>query len=269
MHGRRYLLLALSIGLLTGVVIVTGQDQPRLPAPSEDRVGFPEGYQEEFTLLFTVDRPDNNSVRPIYGNAAAASAEPGGDYPYGSVLVMESFRALLDENENPVLDENGRFQRGELSGIFVQRKERGFGEAYQEVRSGEWEYVAYRPDGTHLVPPENTGNCAQCHLQQAEAARDFVFRAGLGFSQASGAVPNGIIEQYTFVPGNLEVEAGSTVTWYNDDEVFHTISGANFDSGIMPYGASFSLRFDEPGEFPFACSIHPAMTGTVVVAGGG
>src|SRR5688572_25298143 len=65
------------------------------PAPSttQDRVGFPEGYQTNYKQLFAFDRPDNKSIRVIYGNDQAAAAQPGQPFPYGSLLVMENYRA--------------------------------------------------------------------------------------------------------------------------------------------------------------------------------
>lgn len=268
MHrNTRRFLLALAALMVPMMLIVWAQQGERLPAPTEDRVGFPEGYQDSFTLLFVFDRPDNRSIRYIYGNDLAASVGPGEAYPYGSVLVMDVYRSQRDEDGNVLLGENGRYVRGDLFGSFIQRKEPGFGEAYEANRSGEWEYAAYRPDGSVLIPPENTANCAQCHLQQAGAARDYVFRADLTLDDASGAVPQGLIQHYAFVPNNIVVEVGGTATWYNDDEVWHTVTSADgaFDSGVMAEGDSFSATFDETGVFRFVCSIHPAMTGQVVV----
>src|SRR5258708_1303782 len=62
------------------------------PAPADDRVGFPEGYQSAYQTFFVLDRPDNKQVRVIYANEKAAAARPG-DFPYGSIMVMETYRA--------------------------------------------------------------------------------------------------------------------------------------------------------------------------------
>lgn len=69
--------------------------------------------------------------------------QKGQPYPYGSVIVMETYRARADAQNNPLRDGNGRFIRDTLAGIFVMRKERGFGVEYEHNRTGEWEYVAY------------------------------------------------------------------------------------------------------------------------------
>lgn len=79
------------------------------------------------------------------------------------------------------------------------------------------------------------------------------------------------IDNFAFVDGTIEVEVGTTVTWVNGDATRHTVtSGADdaadgrFD-GDIPAGGSFSVTFDEPGEYPYFCDIHPTMTGTVIV----
>jgi hypothetical protein len=68
-------------------------------------------------------------------------------------MVFEDFPVQQDDNGNPVLDSNSRFIPLELRTIFVMRKERGFGEAYEALRNGEWEYVSYLPDGSFATPP--------------------------------------------------------------------------------------------------------------------
>jgi hypothetical protein len=72
------------------------------------------------------------------------------------------------------------------------RKEKGFGVDYGPNRNGEWEYVAYHPDGTYQTMPQNSFSCAICHLQAGQG-KDWVFRAALHFDNANGAVPTGII----------------------------------------------------------------------------
>jgi plastocyanin len=245
------------------------------PAPAEDRVGFPEGYQSTYQTLFVLDRPDNKQVRVIYGNDQAAAARPG-DFPYGSILVMETYRAKEDEAGEVVLDPSGRYQRDTLTGIFVMRKEPGFGAGYEMNRTGEWEYVAFRPDKSYATTARNSAPCAVCHTD-AGGTRDWVFRANLYFDHASGAVPvppAGLaaagripIQQYAFLPNEVTVPAGTTVTWSNEDETVHTVTAADksWDSGRLPIGGTFSQTFTEPGTYGFLCSIHSAMKGTITV----
>src|SRR6185436_14812181 len=110
------------------------------PAPQEDRVGFPALYGETFRLLVVFDRPDTKQVIAICANEKAAGISPGKAFPYGSVLIVENWRAKLDAGGAPVLDANGHYIRqAPLGGVAVMRKELGFGAAYGPDRSGEWE----------------------------------------------------------------------------------------------------------------------------------
>src|SRR5919204_5716551 len=119
------------------------------PAPQIDRVGFPEDYQTKFKFAYAFDRRDAKSVSYICFNDVAAQVKQGEAFPYGSVLVFESWRPKEDAQGALVYDANGHMIRESLNAIFVMRKEHGFGEAYQASRTGEWEYVAYRPDRTY------------------------------------------------------------------------------------------------------------------------
>jgi plastocyanin len=243
------------------------------PAPTDDRVGLPEGYEANFRTFFVMDRPDNKQVRVIYANDPAASVTPGAAFPYGSILVMETYRSIQDEAGEPVLDEDGRYQRGELTGIFVMRKEQGFGAAYEMNRTGEWEYVAFRPDRTYSTPPRQSAPCAVCHTD-AGGSRDWVFRTNLFFGQPDGSVPRADslatrlpMQAYTFLPPMATIPRGTTVTWSNEDEAVHTVTAADgsFDSGRMPIGSTFSMMFEAPGTYEYVCSLHAAMRATLVV----
>jgi plastocyanin len=262
-------ILALFFALLGVVVLLTIGHAQTLPGTSQDRVGYPDGYQDNYALLYILDRPDTRRMLVTYGNAQAVSVQRGqqGDYPYGSIIAQETWTVLMDDQGNPILDENGRFQKDQLTGsLVVMRKEPGFGTEYGNIRTGEWEYVAYRPDKSLATPPQNSGICANCHLQ-AGGGKDWVFRANLHFNTASGAVPDGVVKNYKYVPGNVTVNAGQPVTIYNDDVVAHTVTldDRSIDSLQIKAGTSFSLRIDTPGEYSFHCTIHPNMKGKIVV----
>ncbi len=77
-----------------------------------------------------------------------------------------------------------------------------------------------------------------------------------------------MVKSYRFDPKVIEITAGDTVTWTNQDEVPHTATGQDRDvlqSGTISPGASFSQVFPEAGEFGYFCEFHPNMTGTIVV----
>ena len=76
-----------------------------------------------------------------------------------------------------------------------------------------------------------------------------------------------------YIPFNVSVSAGEEITWSNDDSAAHTVtSGApsdgpdgNFDSGLFMAGNTFSVTFDEAGDYPYFCMVHPWMIGNVSV----
>lgn len=241
------------------------------PAPATDRVGpLPEAYQDGFKLLYIYDRIDNRQVRVICGNDAAAKIRADQPYEFGSVLVMETYRAKVDAQGAVVKDTNGRFIREALTGIFVMRKEPGYGADYAAVQTGNWEYVAYRPDAkTFLTEPKNTAACAACHSAlKVLPASDFVFRTNLAVAPdkavAGKAYEVGANEiqaaSMSFGPNAFTVKAGTTVTWVNRDAFPHTVTSTDaggFDSGIMQAGARFQRTFDTAGTFQYVCTLHP------------
>src|SRR5438309_12086445 len=109
-----------------------------LPAPTVDRVGFPTGYKDTFKLFYVFDNYQNRQIRKVYGNDIAASVAPGEtfNFPYGSVILFESYTVQQDARGEPVLDINGRYIPVNLTTLFVMRKERGFGADYKEYRNG-------------------------------------------------------------------------------------------------------------------------------------
>jgi plastocyanin len=70
-----------------------------------------------------------------------------------------------------------------------------------------------------------------------------------------------------FSPGDLDVAVGTTVTWTNGDSIAHTSTSnaPGWNSGTIPAGGRFSFEFQSAGTFPYRCTIHPGMVGTVTV----
>jgi len=76
-----------------------------------------------------------------------------------------------------------------------------------------------------------------------------------------------LIDQFTFTPQRITVKAGAIVTWTNEDDVPHTIASSSklFKSKALDTGDKFSFTFTTPGTYEYFCSLHPHMTGAVVV----
>jgi plastocyanin len=74
------------------------------------------------------------------------------------------------------------------------------------------------------------------------------------------------IKNFAFDPNSITVKLGSTVRWLNHDSVPHRILFADgADSNVLAPSQSWSRKFDQTGTYDYACTIHPAMQGTVIV----
>jgi plastocyanin len=78
------------------------------------------------------------------------------------------------------------------------------------------------------------------------------------------------IKNFEFSPATLTVKTGTTVSWTNADGASHTVvsdAGAPvaFTSPSLATGSSFPFTFTEAGTYPYHCSIHPSMKGTIIV----
>jgi plastocyanin len=75
------------------------------------------------------------------------------------------------------------------------------------------------------------------------------------------------IDNFSFGPATLTVTTGTTVTWINHDDIPHTVVSTDsvFKSKVLDTDEKFSYTFAKAGTYSYFCSIHPKMTGTVVV----
>jgi plastocyanin len=77
------------------------------------------------------------------------------------------------------------------------------------------------------------------------------------------------IDNFSFGPAALTVPVGTTVTWTNRDDIPHTVVSTDdpkaFKSKVLDTDEKFSFTFSQAGTYPYFCSIHPKMTGKVIV----
>jgi plastocyanin len=77
------------------------------------------------------------------------------------------------------------------------------------------------------------------------------------------------IDNFSFGPVTLTVPVGTTVTWINRDDIPHTVVSTDdsktFQSKVLDTDEKFSFTFSKAGTYPYFCSIHPKMTGKVIV----
>lgn len=128
------------------------------------------------------------------------------------------------------------------------------------------------------ISAEMTGNGQNYLLEYLATGKDSANTGSSATSlTASITIPNGNSAQSSigfFVPLNLEILRGTTVTWQNQDDIGHTIQSINdkgtiipmFNSPVLKTGDTFVYKFTKPGVYHYYCSIHPWRIGVVTVS---
>jgi plastocyanin len=158
-------------------------------------------------------------------------------------------------------------------GIPQQREEQAMG--LEEI-SSQGENIARHPETMRLTRRAVAGGAIalMCGGAALWASGAFSGAAGpaaaaaqMGASPAAPS-PQVNIAHFAFTPQVLTVPVGAVVVWMNQDNIQHTVTSddeTSFASSLLGSGDTFSHRFDEPGIFPYHCSVHPTMTAKVVV----
>jgi plastocyanin len=75
------------------------------------------------------------------------------------------------------------------------------------------------------------------------------------------------IENFSFSPETIQVPVGGTVRWTNKDDIPHNVMSddKSLKSKTLDTDENFSYKFSQPGTYSYYCSIHPKMTGKIVV----
>jgi len=75
------------------------------------------------------------------------------------------------------------------------------------------------------------------------------------------------IDNFSFGPATLTGAVGTSVTWTNRDDIPHTVVSTDgaFKSKVLDTDEKFSFTFSKAGTYPYFCTIHPKMTGKVIV----
>jgi plastocyanin len=116
---------------------------------------------------------------------------------------------------------------------------------------------------TSTAVPETTGNAPTTEKALPETPK---VTESVPAPSTAGEIHNVMVEDFKFLPADLEVKAGDTVEWTNKDSAEHTIT---FDDGSanekLPAGGTVSHTFTKKGTFTYYCALHPKMVGTVAV----
>jgi plastocyanin len=86
-------------------------------------------------------------------------------------------------------------------------------------------------------------------------------------AEAAGTLQRAGMRNMAFAPARIEIAAGTTVAWTNNDPLAHTVTAADrsFDSGLIQPGQTWAHTFTAPGTYDFSCTPHPFMKGVVIV----
>ncbi len=89
----------------------------------------------------------------------------------------------------------------------------------------------------------------------------------IGRTEGSGKVVAVSIKGFKFVPGEVNIKAGETVVWTNEDSAPHTVesSDGTLKSDELSKGDKYSHTFTKAGKYDYKCGIHPSMHGSVTV----
>jgi YVTN family beta-propeller protein len=133
---------------------------------------------------------------------------------------------------------------------------------WQASNDGKIVYVTN--EGSNDVTAVDLGTGQTATIPVGTAPRKVVVQPA---PLASGGGARISIANFAFAPATLTVAAGETVTWMNEDGAPHGLAYKDGARGVDPLlpGASFSRTFDKPGTYDYICSVHPYMSGRVVV----
>jgi plastocyanin len=93
------------------------------------------------------------------------------------------------------------------------------------------------------------------------------WRARVVYAQEKAAANEVDIDNFSFTPMEITIARGTQVTWVNKDDVPHTVVSVDhkFKSRALDTDEKFSFTFQDAGTYAYFCSVHPMMTGKVVV----
>jgi plastocyanin len=116
--------------------------------------------------------------------------------------------------------------------------------------------TALRKAALYLAVFTIVGSVAALHASRPAHADD---------GKAAG--PTIAIDNFSFTPREITVAAGTTITWVNHDDVPHTVVSTDkkFRSKALDTDDRFSFTFTDAGTYAYFCSVHPMMTGKVIV----
>lgn len=177
--------LKITLAAVAAAAVLAGcASTPPIPPTKDGELAMPAGYKSWPRFLPTIDREDVKQVRDIYMNPLATQVKKGEAFPQGSRFVMEIYAAATNTDGSVRKDAAGRLVKGNLMHVYVMGKEANWGgDVPEALRTGNWIYSAYKPDGSANTPIVNS--CRGCHTPLKKD--DFVIHLDRYFSERKSA----------------------------------------------------------------------------------
>ena len=238
------------------VTFVVAGDYPYLDERNDEDASY-------FGTIVVIDDQPAGGPPPLVASVTLIDESfqpPALEVAVGATVVWEN---IDGDDDHTVTAEDGAFNSGVVPA----------GTAFEHTfeAAGTFLYFcAIHPEmvGTVTVVGGAPAEAEDVTVESPTSAGTAVTSDGTDPADASptGPVEASIVD-LAFEPAVIEVEAGASVTWANEDSVPHTVTArtADFNSGVMQEGETYSQTFDEPGTFDYFCAIHPSMSGSVVV----
>jgi hypothetical protein len=158
---------------------------PAYKAPMKDgEAVIPVDYKSWPKMLSAVQRPDAKQVREMFIDPKGNRTRAGDAFPYGTVMVMENYTAVVRPDGSLETGPDGKLVKGGLVRVFVMEKAKGAGQDVPEaLRNGEWVYAAYTADAKKV--DDSYAPCRACHLPLGQA-KDYVQRYDEYFAKRPG-----------------------------------------------------------------------------------
>ena len=285
-RARRWLALGIPVAILMVILtmsapLVRGQGEGDAPHPAHIHSGTCDNLGD---IVVPLDDVTELTAGENFGAASAILVKQSNtdvELPLGDILagphainIHESAEAI--QNYIACGDIGGRVIDGDLVIGLRELNESGHhGVAVLEGADAGTGVSVYLAEEEAAAEDEQVAEDEQTAATDAApdapatpAAAETPADAAQGAEAPAAAEVPVDIRDFAYGPDRVEIAAGDTVTWTNQDEVPHTATGEERDvlqSGTIAPGASFSQVFPEAGEFGYFCEFHPNMTGTIVV----
>jgi len=162
-------LLILSVLVITALAKVTFAE--------DMRIKLPEDYRSKYTNYLNLDRTqEEDQVIHLYANDIAMEGMgENGEFPNGSILVGEVYKAKKDEDGEVIESLLGHRIPEKFALIAIMEKREGWGSDFKEEhKNGDWDFAAFNPDGT-IASSKDLNECRTCHAPLTDADHVFSF----------------------------------------------------------------------------------------------